>query len=206
MMGSSLRWIVGFLLTWGWGVAVWAVDDVVDPSTLTGKVMCGYQGWFNCEGDGANLGWTHWARRRGQTPGPGNVTVDLWPDVSEYGEDELFTTQFKLADGSTAKVFSSYHRATVSRHFRWMKDYGIDGVFLQRFANGLGKRTMQAHKDAVLSHCRQGIDGQQADMTIRQLQAYLHLNRDWGDTINLEVSRGGKTRELTMAFPEERPN
>lgn len=156
MMGSSLRWIVGFLLTWGWGVAVWAVDDVVDPSTLTGKVMCGYQGWFNCEGDGANLGWTHWARRRGQTPGPGNVTVDLWPDVSEYGEDELFTTQFKLADGSTAKVFSSYHRATVSRHFRWMKDYGIDGVFLQRFANGLGKRTMQAHKDAVLSHCRQG--------------------------------------------------
>lgn len=57
------------------------------------------------------------------------------------------------------------------------------------------------HGDVVTS-----IDGQQADMTIRQLQAYLHLNRDWGDTINLEVSRGGKTRELTMAFPEERPN
>ena len=27
----------------------------VDPSTLTGKVMCGYQGWFNCAGDGADL-------------------------------------------------------------------------------------------------------------------------------------------------------
>ncbi|MEI9897852.1 MAG: hypothetical protein WDN28_29340 [Chthoniobacter sp.] len=29
----------------------------VDTGTLTGKVMCGYQGWFNCEGDGANRGW-----------------------------------------------------------------------------------------------------------------------------------------------------
>ena len=25
----------------------------VDPATLTGKVMVGYQGWFNAEGDGA---------------------------------------------------------------------------------------------------------------------------------------------------------
>ena len=29
--------------------------DVVDASTLQGKVLLGYQGWFNCEGDGANL-------------------------------------------------------------------------------------------------------------------------------------------------------
>lgn len=45
----------------------------VDPSTLTGKVMTGYQGWFTCPGDGSNLGWTHWGRR--QKFGPGNVTV-----------------------------------------------------------------------------------------------------------------------------------
>ena len=31
----------------------------VDTSTLTGKVMCGYQSWFNSEGNGADLGWTH---------------------------------------------------------------------------------------------------------------------------------------------------
>jgi len=58
-----------------------------DRNTLTGKVMTGYQGWFNCEGDGANLGWTHWARDRRKTFGPGNVTVDLWPDVSECDDD-----------------------------------------------------------------------------------------------------------------------
>ncbi len=49
----------------------------VDTSTLTGKVMCGYQGWFNCPGDGAELGWTHWARNRRQPFAAGNVTVDL---------------------------------------------------------------------------------------------------------------------------------
>ena len=66
----------------------------VDPSTLKGKVMTGYQGWFNCEGDGANLGWTHWARDRRKPFGPGNITVDLWPDVTEYDDDELYTTAF----------------------------------------------------------------------------------------------------------------
>ena len=82
-----------------------SVPDV-DPSTLTGKVMTGYQGWFNCEGDGAHLGWTHWARNRKETFGPGNITVDLWPDVSEYDDDELYTTAFTYEDGTPAKTFS----------------------------------------------------------------------------------------------------
>jgi arylsulfatase A len=53
----------------------------VDTTTLTGKVMCGYQGWFNCEGDGADLGWTHWARNRRRLFSPGNITVDLWTNA-----------------------------------------------------------------------------------------------------------------------------
>ena len=128
----------------------------VDASTLTGKIMCGYQGWFNCEGDGAELGWTHWAKNRKEMPGPGNVTVDLWPDVSEYHSDELFPTAFKRSDGSTAQIFSSHNEKTVKRHFKWMQEYGIDGAFLQRFANGLNGDKTRSHKDAVLSHVRNG--------------------------------------------------
>ncbi|MCD6392007.1 MAG: xylosidase/arabinosidase [Planctomycetes bacterium] len=127
-----------------------------DPSTLKGKVMTGYQGWFNCKGDGANLGWTHWARNTGKPFAPGNITVDLWPDTSEYDDDELYTTGFLHADGTAAKTFSSHNRKTVIRHFKWMADYGIDGAFVQRFANGLHDKTMRYHKDKVLSSAREG--------------------------------------------------
>lgn len=127
-----------------------------DPSTLTGKVMTGYQGWFNCKGDGANLGWTHWAKDTGKPFAPGNIAVDQWPDVSEYDDDELYTTAFHYKDGTAAKTFSSHNRKTVVRHFKWMRDYGIDGAFVQRFANGLKDKAMRYHKDKVLSSAREG--------------------------------------------------
>ncbi len=128
----------------------------VDASTLTGKVMCGYQGWFNCPEDGMGLGWTHWARS-GRLPfGPGNVTIDLWPDVSELDPDERYATEFRLPDGSPAEVFSSANRKTVLRHFQWMQEYGIDGAFVQRFANGLPNDRLARHKNAVLAHAREG--------------------------------------------------
>lgn len=97
----------------------------VDTKTLRGKIMCGYQGWFNCPDDGARLGWKHWARGAQQPFAPGNVVVDLWPDVSELDADERFATAFKHADGSTAEVFSSGSRKTVLRHFSWMRKYGM---------------------------------------------------------------------------------
>ena len=127
----------------------------VDATTLTGKVMCGYQGWFNAEGDGAGRGYNHWARG-GARPGPGRVTVDLWPDLTEYGPDERFPTDFVHADGTRAEVFSSYKKPTVLRHFRWMREHGIDGVFVQRFINSLSRPASLAHNNTVLGHCREG--------------------------------------------------
>ncbi len=127
-----------------------------DPSTLTGKVMTGYQGWFNCPGDGADMGWVHWARHGDKPFGPGNITVDIWPDVSEYYAEELYKTAFRYENGTLAKTFSSHDRRTVLRHFKWMQDYGIDGAFVQRFANGLHDSPKRYHKDKVLSSAREG--------------------------------------------------
>ena len=50
-------------------VARGAEPSRIDPSTLTGKVMVGYQGWFNAEGDGARRGYNHWTRG-GAKPAP----------------------------------------------------------------------------------------------------------------------------------------
>ncbi len=127
----------------------------VDSSTLTGKVMCGYQGWFNGEGDGANRGYNHWTRNGGR-PAPGNVRIDLWPDLSEFPANERFPTDLRLADGTRAEVFSSYRRPTVLRHFAWMEEHGIDGVFLQRFIGSLSRGNSLAVNNAVLENVRAG--------------------------------------------------
>lgn len=129
----------------------------VDRATLNGKVMAGYQGWFAAEGDGFGLGWKHYGGRSFRA---GRCTIDLWPDVSELDADEKFATAFRHADGSTAHVFSSNQAKTVLRHFRWMREYGIDGVFVQRFVVETRNPANLRHFNAVLNHCRDGANRQ----------------------------------------------
>ncbi len=112
-----------------------------------GLVMAGYQGWFNCEGDGADKGWTHYSKQ-GKFE-DGSCTIDYWPEMDEY--KIKYETPFKFADGSPAYVFSSYDESTVDLHFRWMKEYGIDGVFIQRFFSVLTNETRLKHNDKVLA-------------------------------------------------------
>ena len=126
----------------------------VDTRTLTGKVMCGYQGWFSAQGDGDARGWTHWGGRDGFRPG--SCETDLWPDVSELDPDELYATPFLHADGRPAAVFSAFNRKTVLRHFQWMKECGIDGVFVQRFITDVSDPRGARHFNVVLDHCREG--------------------------------------------------
>ena len=84
-----------------------------------GLVMAGYQGWFKAPANGVMY------------PDEKQVRIDMWPDVSEY--EKTYPTGLKLSDGTTARFFSSTDKSTIDLHFKWMKEYGVDGVFMQRF-------------------------------------------------------------------------
>src|SRR4030042_838437 len=88
-------------------------------ASYKGLIMAGYQGWFNCEGDGAERGWNHY--RKGSLFEPGNCTIDFWPEMSEYPRQ--YETPFSFADGTAATLFSSYDESTVDLHFQWKEDW-----------------------------------------------------------------------------------
>lgn len=116
-------------------------------NSYRGLIMAGYQGWHNAEGDGANRGWHHY--EKGNVFKPGFTNDDLWPDVSEY--EKTYPTAFKFDDGTTARVYSAYDSTTVATHFRWMKEYGLDGVFMQRFVSEIRNPSGLMHFNKVLS-------------------------------------------------------
>jgi len=134
-----------------------ASSDVVDTTTLSGKVMCGYQGWFRCPGDAANMGWIHWSHTPERIT-PETLCFEMWPDMSECGTGERFTVPgFTYPNGHQAELFSSDNARTVQRHFEWMQDYGIDGAWLQHFLVDLPgglQPERYASRMRVLGHAR----------------------------------------------------
>ncbi|MCR5548100.1 MAG: hypothetical protein K6F25_05050 [Bacteroidales bacterium] len=121
-----------------------------------GLVMAGYQGWQTCPGDGSlcnqRTGNDKWGHYVGTTVSPfrmekgarGNA-FNFWPDCSEY-EKTYALPGFTYPDGSQAYVYSAYDEQTVMTHFRWMKEYGIDGAFAQRFMVYVNKGYADEHE------------------------------------------------------------
>lgn len=147
------RWEMRGIFLWQWfWILLGSVSAAsVDPSSLEGRVVCGYQGWFRAEGDTSGLGWVHFGQ--GNRFAPGHCTFDLWPDLSEFGASERFKTSFRFANGRAADLFTSDHPETVRRHFRWMREYGIDGAFVQRFGTVVLSPRERPSADRVLRHC-----------------------------------------------------
>ena len=157
----------------------------VDPSTLNGKVLLGYQGWFNCPGDGSpGSNWRSWARG---APSADTLTVDLYPDLRELDRDELCPAPGLTIGGKPAFLYSAWNPKTVLRHFRWMKEYGLDGVLVQRFVTTIaGKRAggdvllkniiagaAESGRTFAIEYDISGADPQALSQTLRDDWAYL---------------------------------
>lgn len=147
---------------------------------LTGKTICGYQGWFNAKGDGMDLGFRHYAAPK-KVFKPGHCTIDLWPDMSEMDRDERYDTPFRHKDSSTAQVFSSANAKTIRRHHRWMRDYGINGVALQRFGSSLASKNLIRMRNALIAHTR---------------KAAQRENRLWMNMYDISGMKRGEPQEV----------
>jgi hypothetical protein len=149
----------------------------IDPATLDGKVLCGYQGWFNTPNDGTPFGFSHWGSDLNK-PG-GHFTVDMWPDTSEYAPQDLASVPgFHMPDGSPALLYSAFRQGSVLLHLKWMRQYGIDGLFLSRFEGETADPTRLRHINTVLANVRMGC----------------HLQgRVWAMMLDLSVAPGTPT-------------
>ena len=106
-----------------------------DYSEFMGKSVAGYQAWF-ATGDQSS-GWVHWYNSR--PPAKGRVNFEIYPDVTEYNDSDLAQTALaNLGNEEPSELFNSANTSVIEKHFEWMKEYGIDGVALQRFINGIG--------------------------------------------------------------------
>jgi len=98
-------------------------------------VMAGYQGWFHNRSGGTMF------------KDEDSVRIDMWPDVSEY--EKTYPTGLRLSNGEEARFFCSDDESTVETHFRWMEEYGLDGVFLQRFFGNATRSTKEGREESV---------------------------------------------------------
>ncbi|HWI58290.1 MAG TPA: glycoside hydrolase family 71/99-like protein, partial [Bacillota bacterium] len=129
----------------------------VDASTMNHKLLMGYQGWFSAPGDGsAQNSWVHWFGNN--TPTAENANFDFWPDTSELDADELFSTSMTYSNGTPAKLYSAYKQKTVVRHFKWMQENNLDGVFFQRFLSDLSGANISALRNQVAVNVKVGAE------------------------------------------------
>ena len=113
----------------------WGVRSSISYDSYTGLGMAGYQGWFSGPGSYMNDKKAH---------------VEMLPDVTEY--IKTYDAPINLPDGSPVQVFSAADYSTVDVHFRWMKEYGLDGVFMQRFLGQIYDPASYSHSQTVFDN------------------------------------------------------
>jgi hypothetical protein len=155
-MGKTALLII-FLLTAGTVTAQNLIVPKVDNSSYTGKAMFGYQGWF-AHPDDKSPRPTYWHWGDMSKIGREHLSIDMFPDMREMGENEKMRTAYSFPSGPIAYVFSSGNRQTVHRHMKWVRDYNTDGVWLQRFISEYNDKAVMAFRDSTTVFVQEGCE------------------------------------------------
>jgi len=93
---------------------------------------------------------------------PSNITVtfDLFPEMSEYPLYTSLDNGTELVYKSSLEQVALYDSlAAVDTHFRWMAEYGINGVVLQRFVNELSPQgESYTRRNEILLACMEAAE------------------------------------------------
>ena len=120
---------------------------------VVGKIIAGYQGWFQAAGDGGPFNsWQH-------------TNLECWPDMRQYtktygsvrfNQDSIFEPPFTgtLGNGLPVTMFSDWDQSSVSLHFLWMQQYGVDCAALQRFGAHFSDPRVKTSSDNIIAHAR----------------------------------------------------
>lgn len=150
---STLSVLVAALL--GTSAPAFAADvPTADTSTVLDKVFAAYQGWFHCPGaPSPESNWFHWTYISQLPPTFENSSIPTFPVTDEYPEEARCPAPGLTVGGKQAYFFSSLNAGTAQTHFRWMREYGIDGAIMQRFLGSV--EMLYEEKDIVLRNAMQ---------------------------------------------------
>eukprot|EP00475_Leptophrys_vorax_P024662 TRINITY_DN34080_c0_g3_i1.p1 TRINITY_DN34080_c0_g3~~TRINITY_DN34080_c0_g3_i1.p1 ORF type:complete len:412 (+),score=103.02 TRINITY_DN34080_c0_g3_i1:3-1238(+) len=137
--------LLTILLAFGWPVA--------KGTLISSKLFAGYQGWFETSCDEGHR-WVHWTA--GKQPAPGHVTFEIFPDVRDYPASALCTARglANLGNGSPARLYTARSQEVVDLHVKWAKEYGLDGLGLQRFVNEISHGDTLTARDEITGYMR----------------------------------------------------
>lgn len=65
------------------------------------------------------------------------VEFEFVPDVSQYPANCLFASTLTAPNGQPVQLYDNTCEGVVDLHFKWMQQYGIDGIIVQRFLSHL---------------------------------------------------------------------
>jgi hypothetical protein len=156
-------------------------------TTLHGRHVVGYQGWFVCPDETDQNDWFHWFHR--MPDGRMQPTFDMLPDTSEFEPDEGCPTPWTDRSGRPVRLFNAQDARTVRRHFRWMREYEIDGAAVQRFVSVLSHPRRKRQADTALAHARAAAEAEgramflMYDLSGTDDRGLAVLLDDWADQV-----------------------